>query len=72
MTLDPIPQARVVRKGGRLMTPPRRPRDDRDGMVGSKLREAAAIALGLWPLTAVLLAMLGLLVMAGNGNPYAR
>lgn len=72
MTLDPIPQARVVRKGGRLMTPPRAPRVDDDGIVGRKLREVAYVALGLWPLTAVILLMLGLLVMAGNSNPYAR
>jgi hypothetical protein len=70
MTL--IPQARVVRKAGRLMPRPPTPREPSSGVVVTKLREAFAIALGMWPLTAVLLVMLGLLIMAGNSNPYAR
>ena len=77
MSFDPIPQARVVRKAGQLMAPPRAPRDQPlTRSVGVRfregLRQTAAIALGMWPLTAVLLVMLGLLVMAGNSNPYAR
>jgi hypothetical protein len=73
MAFDPIPQARVVRKAGQLMTPPRAPRtEDAGSVIVRHLRNGFAIAMGMWPLTAVLLLMLGLLVMAGNssGTPY--
>jgi hypothetical protein len=77
MSFDPIPQARVVRKAGQLMTPPRAPRDQpmKTSLLssfGNGMRNMGVIALGMWPLTAVLLVVLGLLVMAGNGNPYSR
>ena len=70
---DPIPQARVVRKAGQLMAPPRAPRSEPERTsVGMHLRNVFAVAIGMWPLTAVLLLMVGLLVMAGNSNPYAH
>ena len=68
LTFDSIPQARVVRKGGQMFAPPRAPRVQQEpGPVMRQLRDAAAVALGMWPLTGVLLLALGLLVMAGNG-----
>jgi hypothetical protein len=62
---DPIPQARVVRKGGQLMTPPPAPRRP-PGPLMEQARSALAVAIGLWPLTGVVLLMLGLLYFAGN------
>jgi len=53
------------------MTPPRAPRT-RSGRApaGEQLRNAVAVAIGMWPLTAVMLLMLGLLIMAGNAGSY--
>jgi uncharacterized membrane protein YphA (DoxX/SURF4 family) len=67
--VDSIPQARVVRKAGQLMAPPPAPRDDADSL-GAHVRTALAYAIGLWPLTCVVLLLCGLLIMAGNnGGP---
>ena len=63
---DSIPQARVVRKAGQLVAAPRAPRDEAEP---SAMRTFFAYALGLWPLTGVVMLMLGLLYMAAlNGN----
>ena len=65
-----LPQARIVKHGGQLFAPPppvraaRRTR--RPGSTKEDLREAAALALGMWPLFAVMLLMVGLLVSAAN------
>lgn len=68
LTFDSLPQARLVRKGGQHFAPPRAPRVHQEpGPVARHLRDALAVALGLWPLTGVLLLALGLLIMAGNG-----
>ncbi|HEU4730870.1 MAG TPA: hypothetical protein VFT22_23405 [Kofleriaceae bacterium] len=64
MAVDSIPQARVVRKGGRLMAQPPAPR----GAEASPLLTALGYALGLWPLTCVVMLVLGLLVLAGNNG----
>jgi hypothetical protein len=70
LTFDSIPQARLVRKGGRQFTPPPAPRNQERNAVVEQLRTAVAVALGLWPLTGVVLLMIGLLWMAGmNGAP---
>jgi hypothetical protein len=70
-SFDPIPQARVVRKAGQLMTPPRARRTRSGGAtVGEQLRNAFMIAMGMWPLTAVMLLMLGLLIIASNAGSY--
>ena len=67
LTFDQIPQARVVRKGGQLIAPPRAPRvQEEPGPVMRQVRDAAAIAIGLWPLTGVLLLAFGLIWMAGH------
>jgi hypothetical protein len=73
MTFDPIPQARVVKKAGRVISQAPAPRDEPvRGSVTTVLRDMFAVAMGMWPLTAVVLLLLGLLVMAGNSgsNPY--
>jgi len=66
-SLDPIPQARIVRKGGFVFAPPPRPAEP-PGVVMEQLRTALAVALGLWPLTAVLLLAIGLLYLAGHSG----
>ena len=66
LTFDSIPQARVVRKGGQHFAPPRAPRTRRDpSPLGEQLRTALGVAIGLWPLTGVLLLAFGLLYIAG-------
>lgn len=67
-SLDPIPQARVVKKAGQLMSPPRAPRTNQPHQVLEHLRTMFNVAMGLWPLTGVVLLMIGLLVMAGNSG----
>ena len=63
---DPIPQARVVKKAGQLMAAPPAPRDEAEP---TALRTFLAYAIGLWPLTGVVMLMLGLLYMAAlNGT----
>lgn len=64
LTFDSLPQARVVRAGGHLVTPPPAPPAPRSKL-NEKLREALAVALGLWPLTGVMLLAFGLLALAG-------
>jgi len=63
-----IPQARVFRKAGRLVATPRVHRSA--ASLNDHLRTAMVYALGLWPLTCVVLLMLGLLILAANtGGP---
>lgn len=64
-TLDPIPQARVVRNARRLISPPPAPRRP-PSPLAEQARSALTVAIGMWPLTAVLLMMLGLLYYAGD------
>jgi preprotein translocase subunit SecD len=69
MDFDPIPQARVVRKAGQLVAPPRGPKTREVGpSLGDRVKEGLALAIGLWPLTAVMLLMVGLIIMAGNSG----
>ena len=69
-SVDSVPQARVVRKAGRLIAPPRAPRTADAVSIGEHLRTALAYAIGLWPLTCVVLLACGLLVMASHlGTP---
>lgn len=68
-TYDQLPQARVVRSHGQYLTPPPAPPPE-PGMLAQQLRGALALALGLWPLTAALLLMVGLFVLVGRfGSP---
>ena len=65
LSFDSIPQARLVRKGGRELPAPPMPRAPESSLT-HHVREAFVIALGLWPLTAIVLLGTGLLIMAGN------
>ena len=63
-----IPQARVVRKAGQLVAPPPAPRAHDSASITDVARTALVYAVGLWPLTCVVLLLCGLLVMAGNNG----
>jgi hypothetical protein len=69
MTVDSLPQARVVRKAGQLMAPPPRPPSDETTWLGGHLRTGLTYAIGLWPLTCVVLLMFGFLLLAGRTGP---
>jgi len=66
MSLDPIPQARVVKQRGQLMAPPRAPRTNVGIPIGQHLRTGAQIAVGMWPLTAIVLLLIGFLLMGAK------
>jgi hypothetical protein len=68
LSFDSIPQARVVRKGGQLMTPPPAPKTHEPSSVGQAMRTFLTYAIGMWPLTAIVLLVFGLLIMAGNNG----
>jgi hypothetical protein len=68
LTFDSIPQARVVRKGGHEFTPPPAPPNHEPSALGEHARAMISVALGLWPLTCVVLLVLGLMWMAGMGG----
>lgn len=61
-----IPQARIVRNAGQLVAPPRLPR--RPWQLRTQLRTAAQVAVGMWPLVAMMLLMTMLLYFAGTAN----
>lgn len=70
MSLDPLPQARVVKKAGQLVAPPPAPRTAPPSAVMKHAREMLNVALGLWPLTGVLLLMVFLMIVGVNaGSP---
>lgn len=64
---ESIPQARIVRAGGQLVAPPPAPRRP-PGPLYEQARSALAVAVGLWPLTGVLVLMLILLYFAGTAG----
>lgn len=68
LTFDSLPQARLVRKGGQHFAPPPAPRVQEPSALRESMTNAAAVALGLWPLTAIVLLCTGLLIMAGNNG----
>jgi hypothetical protein len=68
LTFDSIPQARVVRKGSQLFTPPPAPPSADRSALGEHLHNALSVAIGLWPLTGVVLLAIGLLWMAGMNS----
>jgi hypothetical protein len=68
MSRDPsppesIPPARIVRAGGVRAAPPRPP-----SLALEQLRALLGVAIGLWPLTAVVVLLLGLLYLAGTSS----
>ena len=68
LTFDSIPQARVVRKGSQHFAPPPTPPSHERSMLREQLKDALHMAVGLWPLTAIVLLCTGLLIMAGNNG----
>jgi hypothetical protein len=69
LTFDTLPQARIVRSKGQLIAPPPAPPAPRTALA-QKLYEVLAVAIGLWPLTAVMLLGFALLVLTGMyGSP---
>ena len=61
-----LPQARIVKQAGQLFAPPRALPGANTGQWKTQLRDAAAVAIGLWPLVAVMLLMVALLISAAN------
>jgi len=68
LTFDSLPQARLVRKGGQQFAPPPAPRVHEPSALRESVTNAFAVAVGLWPLTAIVLLCTGLLIMAGNNG----
>lgn len=66
--MAPLPQARVVRKGGIAVAPPPIPLRDRfaamEDNLGPRVRGFVAAVIGLWPVTAVVLLAFGLMWIA--------
>jgi hypothetical protein len=68
LTFDSIPQARVVRKGAHVFAPPPAPPSNEPNPLREHARTVLAVALGMWPLTGVVLLAVGLLIMVGNNG----
>jgi len=68
LSFDSIPQARVVRKGAQLFAPPPAPPSGETSALREHARTVLAVALGMWPLTGVVLLAVGLLIMVGNNG----
>lgn len=68
LSFDSLPQARVVRKGAQQFAAPPVPRSQEASVLREHAHNALAIAIGLWPLTAIVLLCTGLLIMAGNNG----
>lgn len=66
VSFDPIPQARIVRHAGQLMAPPPAPRTQDPRAAPGVVRTALVYAIGLWPLTCVVLLTAGLLVLTAH------
>ena len=70
--IEAVPVVRVVREAGKPARPLPVPFGVRArtvlGPVGKAAREALGVAVGLWPLTAVLLMAFVMLLMAGHGS----
>ncbi len=64
LPFDSMPQARVVRKGGHALPQPPVPPHHEPTPVRDHLRALLAVAVGMWPLTTVVLLAFGLLWMA--------
>lgn len=66
-----LPQAHVVRQGGQQFSrPPAPPVQREPGAIQEQLRTALAVAIGMWPLTGVLLFALAMLWVVGmSGSP---
>src|SRR5688500_10444404 len=65
LTFDSLPQARVVRAGGHLVSPPPSPPADPTA-VSRGLRSVLEVMVGMWPLTCVMALSLALLYLAAR------
>ena len=72
LSFDSLPQARVVRSHGKLVAPPPRPKQPSraPGAIRRFGRESAEIIVGMWPITAVMLFAVALLVALGRASNY--
>jgi hypothetical protein len=63
-----LPQARIVRKGGQLYAPPPQPSVStrRPGQLKEQLHEALSLAIGVWPVFAAMLLILGMCILGNN------
>ena len=68
LSFDSIPQARVVRKGEHVFAPPPAPPSSEPSALKEHARTVLAVAVGMWPLTGVVLLAIGLLIMVGNNG----
>lgn len=70
MQSSPIPAARVVRKAGAVISPPRRPFLQQIAPLTEALRLTFGYLIAFWPLTAVMLCSAALIWAAGyNAGP---
>jgi hypothetical protein len=70
MDSSPIPSARVVRKAGALVAPPRRPLAQQIAPLTDAIRTTFGYLIAFWPLTAVMLTCAALIWAAGyNAGP---
>lgn len=65
LTFDSLPQARVVRAGGQLVTPPPAPPADPTPLARG-VRSVLEVLVGMWPLTSVLALSMALLYLAAR------
>lgn len=63
-----LPQARIVKHGGQLFAPPPAAPTRRPGQLKEQLHDAAAFAIGMWPVLAVMALMVAFLIAATNWN----
>lgn len=72
LSFDSLPQARVVRTHGKLIAHPPAPktRSTAPSAMGQFMRESAEIIVGMWPVTAIMLFAVALLVMVGRASSY--
>ena len=68
LSFDSIPQARIVRNGAHVFAPPPAPPSSAPRALREHARTALAVAVGMWPLTGVVLLAIGLLSMVGNNG----
>ena len=61
-----LPQARIVKHGGQVYAPPPAPPVSRrrPGQTKEQMHEALALAVGMWPLFAVMMLIVGMFILA--------
>lgn len=61
-----LPQARIVKQAGQVYAPPPPAPTRRPEQLKEQLRDALATALGVWPVFAVMLAILAMCILGNN------